>query len=198
MAAGRPAMFPLFRQNGLAWRQWPARLSPKSSPGRSRRAYDQEALFIFLGAHDTSAEKTTCACGRAVSGTGTVVGGWVCMRAHRGAAEKPVQLVLKFVEARYKELVSVGEQQCGVRMQRGPADGQVPQPCVYEVDRVPHLVRLRRGVRWQMQQNIVASSLSLWRTRSKPCGSQPTTVTGAPAKAAVRRKAHNHGPGRLE
>lgn len=76
MAAGRPAMFPLFRQNGLPWRQWPARLPPKSSPGRSRRAYDQEALFIFLGAHDTSAEKTTCACGRAVLGTGTVVCGW--------------------------------------------------------------------------------------------------------------------------
>eukprot|EP00964_Phaeocystis_antarctica_P090245 scaffold57706_cov82-Phaeocystis_antarctica.AAC.4 len=59
MAAGRPAILPLFRQNGLPARQYPARLSPKSSAGRSPRACHHDALLSLRGAHDISAAKTT-------------------------------------------------------------------------------------------------------------------------------------------
>ena len=54
--AGRQYCQPLFRQNGLPARQYPAILSPKSSAGRSLRACHHDALLSLRGAHDISAE----------------------------------------------------------------------------------------------------------------------------------------------
>ena len=52
--AGRQYCQPLFRQNGLPARQYPAILSPKSSAGRSLRACHHDALLSLRGAHDNS------------------------------------------------------------------------------------------------------------------------------------------------